>query len=945
MENKNNKLVSFADISDMWKLLTLWLTHFFLVLADEKRNVIVEDTMQHPSSGRIDFYFLEDENAFLWAQQQSDRCPWLPACICRDESKYTNGTYKLMVNCTEAGLKTVPKYIPSNTTVLTLDRNNITELQPGAFKNLTILKYLDLSNNNIDILKNGIFNGLRNLHTLELSGNKIRYDRRSIHNNVFKPLVNLQRLNLHQNLDKIFPEEEYPKKALTELRHLKQLLIDGIETKEFSQTFKIMSGLRTVELSSDIGRCNLSKINADMFTNLSGITELKLSNCNIEQVEFRGFSELKNLTSLDLSGNEHLHFKSLSNITSGLQNLTMRDLRLQKIHETFGDCTRLEREHLQYLQGMRIDNIYLDANRLAYIAEDAVDFIPRKIQKLSLTNNILLAGEYLHKVFDGPVFENLKYLTLAEQNMNYDALKFFSNKTKSMLRELGTKRAAQKPVSGNINDQNLYIVGNESENYNRSINASIFMEPNRSCSNCHGNGLNYDIILYFPRYLKSLDFSGLRIRNELKNICICQPNSLIRLNLERNIFWNWQGPIVGLSSLLNLNLAWNSCDNMSLDVFDHLADLIQLNLTRNFIERFLRKDTEGRIFQKLTNLQQLLLGDNKIRYLPEKIFSGLKALRGIDLSNNFLTQFDVIFDHRVPLQTLNLNFNLLGKLGKKVMDKFDDVKHSKPLFQTYYIELLGNKLSCTCRDIDFVKWVSRTTVRFIDLENYTCAYEKGGQRNLISAADIYRQLQKDCAKYTVLIMSASLGFVFFLSVVIFGLIYRYRWDLRYFYYSIKLRMKGHVPLINHEDDDAEFTHDAFVSYANENGTFVKESVVPELEETRQMRLLVHDRDFRAGDYVCDNIMEAITTSRKTLILMSKDFIKSDWCVFEMNMARMEAIKTGRNVVCLLMLDEVPTSGLPLEIIDIIRQQTYLEVPTDSAHKELFWDRVQDALKQ
>lgn len=880
-----------------------------------------------------------------WSGDHIDRCYWFPACICRNESRFTNGTYKLMVNCTHAGLETVPSNIPDSTTVLTLDENNITDIKPGVFQHLTLLKYLDLSNNNIKYLRKGIFSGLENLHTLEISGNKIRYNKMSIHSTVFRPLKKLVRLNLHQNLKGISESEKFPTDALSDLTNLQQLLIDGLEPQSFRHTVTYMKDLSVLELSSDFGRCNLSQISVGMFKNISNITNLKLSNCNIDRVENGSFSELKNLTSLDLSYNERLHFQNLANITYGLQHNTMRELRLTKIHETYGDCTRLERKHLVYLKNMSVTDIYLDANRLAYLTSDAVDFIPRTIQKLSLSNNMMLAGEYLHKLFVEPVFENLRYLTLAEQTMNYDALHFFSNKTKSMLMALDSHLNEAKLVTDKLKNLEEDNTGAENGVLFRSMDRFSNTEQDILCSNCHGNGLNYDIILYIPPSLIELDLSGLRIRNELKNICICQPNFLLRLNLERNVFWNWQGPIAGLTHLLNLNLAWNSCDNISLDVFDNMPKLLQLNLTRNFLERFFREDTEGRIFQKLVKLKELLLGDNKLRFLPRNVFRGLKSLQGLDLSNNFLIHFDVSFDPIAPLQLLDLQNNLLDNIAQNVMDKFDDMAHSDSIFTAYYIELAGNKMSCKCKDIEFVRWVSRTKVKFVDLNTYKCTYENGEQKNFSQPADIYKQMLKDCPRYTVLIVSVVIGFIVFVAVILAGVIYRYRWDLRYFYYSVKLRMKGNMRFVNSDEDDSDFTHDVFVSYASENGRFVKNVVVPELEIKRHMRLLVHDRDFRPGEFVSDNIMQAITTSRKTLILMSKPFLKSDWCIFEMNMARMEAIKTGRNVVCLVILEEVPTSNLPLEIIEIIRQHTYIELPSDSNHMDMFWDKVHEALAQ
>ena len=873
--------------------------------------------------------------------REKNRCSWLHACICRDESSYTNGVYKLMVNCTQSGLTDIPFDIPDNTTVLALNGNSIQTIEPGAFKNLGILKYLDLSDNDIKTLKEGIFVGLENLHTLELSGNKIRYDKHSLSNSALLPVKKLYRLNLHQKLDNVTLNERYPTTALTELKHLKQLLVDGIEPDNISMAFSFMTNIKSLDLSSEYGRCNLRSIVGDMFKNLTGVTDLKMLNCSLEHVDKEGFSDMKSLTNLDLSYNKNLHFKNLANITYGLQENQMKDFKLVKIHDTFGDCTRLEAEHLVYFKNMKVENIYLDNNRLAYVSENAVQNIPRSMNKLSVTNNMLLAGEYIHKIFEKSVFENLAYLTMAEQSMNYDALAFFNNETRYMLTSK-FRYLPFNPVNASIPEANTY---KEYENLYHNYRKNISLKNNSLpfCGNCHLMGISYDIILYFPEELRAIDFSGLRIRNELKNICICEPNSLMRIDLERNVFWNWQGPIGGVTNLLNLKLSWNSCDNMSNDVFDQMVNLIELNLTRNFIERFLREDTEGRIFKHLKGLKYLLLADNKLRYLPTKLFQGLVSLKGIDLSYNFLTQIDVQFAVSSPLQYLDLSNNLLNKIGPNIMQKFDNVAKMNLSLDKYYLDLSNNKLSCACSDVDFISWVSRTKVQFIDFEDAVCTYKNGKSRRLRKAAQIYSDLIKDCADYTTLIIISCLGLVLFLIITLCGVIFRYRWDLRYLYYSIKLRINGNKILINQEDDE-DYKFDAFVSYASENARFVKNDLVPELEDRRQFRLLVHDRDFRAGEFVNDNIMQAITSSRKTLILMSKGFLKSEWCIFEMNMARMESIKTGRNVVCLIKLEDVPVDGLPLEILDIIRQQTYIERPTNEDHMDMFWDRVQSALK-
>jgi hypothetical protein len=158
-----------------------------------------------------------------------------------------------------------------------------------------------------------------------------------------------------------------------------------------------------------------------------------------------------------------------------------------------------------------------------------------------------------------------------------------------------------------------------------------------------------------------------------------------------------------------------------------------------------------------------------------------------------------------------------------------------------------------------------------------------------------------------------------------------------------MRHRGYTPVDCRNDDTSEFAYDVFISYSDSNGKFVKKVLVPELEAKRHVRVMVHDRDFIPGNFVVDNIVNAITKSRKTMILMSRDFLRSAWCVREMNYARMEALHTERNVLLVMMLEPVTVKGLPLEIMDILRNQTYLELPEDQAHEEVFWDRVRDLI--
>ena len=77
---------------------------------------------------------------------------------------------------------------------------------------------------------------------------------------------------------------------------------------------------------------------------------------------------------------------------------------------------------------------------------------------------------------------------------------------------------------------------------------------------------------------------------------------------------------------------------------------------------------------------------------------------------------------------------------------------------------------------------------------------------------------------------------------------------------------------------------AFISYASPDRKWVKKRLIKNLEERRKLKLLVANQDFEAGKLITANIHSAITTSAKTVFVISKSFLRSSWCLEEFSMA-------------------------------------------------------------
>ncbi|XP_060598763.1 slit homolog 1 protein-like [Ruditapes philippinarum] len=399
--------------------------------------------------------------------------------------------------------------------------------------------------------------------------------------------------------------------------------------------------------------------------------------------------------------------------------------------------------------------------------------------------------------------------------------------------------------------------------------------------------------------LRTLELNGNKIRYKIKCIpdgVFAELKSLTRLNLQQNFSADdvepkEQYPTKALSNLnfleellidglqnrtfanhmekmkrltsLTLNGFNGRCSVKSIDpkmfkfckrinVFHILPNLLSVNLSGNFLENAFRNDLQGEIFKNQAKLEFLDISDNKIRTLPQKFFTGLKRLMKLCISNNFLLTFDVKINHMNWLTWLDISNNLLVTIATSTRETLLTLSHDTE--HDLSVNLQNNKLVCSCSYIRFVKQFSEMTQHFRRLKSYTCKYESGVTKDLAYAKTIYETLQKDCADYKVTIITiTSLSFLLVLVVVGSCIIYRYRWKLRYLYYSAKMRHRGYTPVDSSNDDTTEFAYDVFISYSDSNRRFVKNVLVPELEAKRHhVRVMDHMRDFIPGNFVVDN---------------------------------------------------------------------------------------------
>ncbi|GFS21741.1 protein toll [Elysia marginata] len=133
-----------------------------------------------------------------------------------------------------------------------------------------------------------------------------------------------------------------------------------------------------------------------------------------------------------------------------------------------------------------------------------------------------------------------------------------------------------------------------------------------------------------------------------------------------------------------------------------------------------------------------------------------------------------------------------------------------------------------------------------------------------------------------------------------------------------------------DDDDKEF--DAFVSYKSSprDERFVLQQLYPKLEQELGFRLCLHFRDFPPGEAIANNIIHAVERSRRTILVLSPNYVSSEWCRLEYQKAQHEMLKLRHKIIPVILEDVRKVSGVDKALRTIMDTVTYIEWPGEQA---------------
>ncbi|XP_034030271.1 toll-like receptor 18 [Thalassophryne amazonica] len=315
-------------------------------------------------------------------------------------------------------------------------------------------------------------------------------------------------------------------------------------------------------------------------------------------------------------------------------------------------------------------------------------------------------------------------------------------------------------------------------------------------------------------------------------------------------------------------------------------------------------------FEKATNLKELLLSGNKIKFIPSKWKSP-------------------------SLQSLALDGNSFGLISLKT---FQDMP------QLSQLKAGNNPYHCTCELHTFVQsTLSEGKVNLTDWPwNYKCYHPEAFLETVIAN---YFPSRVACDIKLVIVICVATTTAVILIMILICYIFDLPWYTKATYQIISAKYRAHKEKAAGESET--FAYHAFISYSHSDADWVRDQLLPCLENNRNpYRICIHERDFMPGKWIIDNIIENIESSQKVIFVLSRHFVNSDWCNYELYFAQQRAMGKTFSDVILVVKEPIDPRSLPskyCKLKKMLSTKTYLEWPQQVNQQAFFWSQLKSVL--
>ncbi|GIY81710.1 toll-like receptor Tollo [Caerostris darwini] len=840
--------------------------------------------------------------------------------------------------------------------ILDLSKNKLHFINNTLFQSQYSLQMLFLSHNEIDIVAENSFSSLYNLYTLDLSYNRLKHldvftlnglyvlsDLKlshnsiySMHSDAFKNCSSVEDLTLQGNNLSHVPT------ALKSLQFLKTLNISNNTISSLNNSsFQDLKQLRHLSISQN----QISNLTREVFRQLPSLKTVDLSKNKIHNLEHGLFDDGEALNTIDLSDN---YLADINGLFMNLKSLVFLNVSRNKI-QWFDYAvipTELDELDLHSNEIETLSNYYeledtlqlraLDVS-FNFIAEINAASFPNHISRLKINNNrisIVNPFTFLAKT-------NLTYVNMANNNIESLDINTFRLNPNALKKPLPEFAISGNPFFCDCNMEWLQhmnkLDGTIQYPHVVDLNEVICKLSFKRHSPYLPLSLSKssDFLCKYGSHCFALchccEFDACDCEMVCPENCTCYSDQTWNTNIVdcssqnftsmpsvipmdvtdlyldgNNIFQLTSHTLIGRKNMRVIYLNNSNIHLINNRTFNGLLILRTLHLENNEL-----KSLNGYEFETLVHLEELYLSNNKIMYIANTTFQNLKSLSILNLDHNYIKEF----------QVWNLKWN--------------------PRLSS--VQLGHNPWICNCDYLEsYHEWLRGASSLVQDLGSIQCRYNQSAGPYLvefnISSCSNYSSITYFQAvfqtDYIAFLIIALVLFLFLLISTILICIYRREIKVwLYSKYGIRLFKKNTIP------PETEKLFDAYISYHAQDETFVNQFLAPELEcGAPSYRLCIRKRDLPMSGYVAEAFNEAIECSHRTIVVLSKNFVNHQWCLYEIKLAYRELQITRKHKIIVVVADDISLKGLPSDC-----KMCFRSAPVIRWGDRRFWEKLRYAM--